>query len=69
MQLWGGVGEQLKIAHTHTSLLAEHPAPTNELLLSTELQLGHTRSPDTAGSCVPALIPQALWGWDSTSTP
>lgn len=54
------MGEQLKITHTHTSPFEEHPAPTNKLLLSTELQPGHTRSSNTAGCCVPALLPKAL---------
>ena len=54
--LCGSVGEQLKIAHSHTSPLTAHPAPKRAWLLSPEQQLGHTRSPHTLGWCAPALL-------------
>ena len=56
--LWGSVGECLKT--THISPLTEHPAPTHTLLLSPELQLGHTRSPHTPRCHALSLLPKAL---------
>lgn len=52
-------GWALKIAHTRISPLAEHPAPTHTLLLSPELQLGHTRSPTPLGAMCLLCFPRS----------